>query len=274
MRPTLNVMLVTLVLVFSGVSLAAGDAELQQWIDGPQRSERNRLRDPARKPAETLAFFGLRPDQTVVEIWPSVGLWWFEILAPHLRERGRYIGALHAGAHNPAAAKAEHEAFAARMAARPDLYGKAETAHSPGLTETIRPGSVDMLLTFLNLHNWITDGNAEAVIREFHAVLKPGGILGVVDHRGRSDRSQAEQLKTGYLREDDTIALIEKAGFRLVARSEVGANPRDSKDYPEGVWSLPPSLRQKDVDREKYLAIGESDKFTLKFVKVGDLKNP
>lgn len=274
MRQTLKEMLVTLALVFGGVCSAAGDADLQQWIDGPQRSDRNRQRDPARKPAETLAFFGLKADQTVVEIWPSVGAWWFEILAPYLHDRGRYIGALHAGAHNPAAAKAEHDAIEARIASRPDLYGKVEIAHSPGLVETVKPGSVDLLLTFLNLHNWITDGNAEEVIREFHAVLKPGGTLGIVDHRGRADVSQADQLKTGYLREDDTIALIERVGFRLVARSEIGANPRDSKNYPEGVWSLPPSLRLKDVDREKYLTIGESDKFTLKFVKVGDLKNP
>jgi len=108
----------------------------------------------------------------------------------------------------------------------------------------------------------------EEVVREFHAVLKPGGVLGVVDHRGREDLSREAQLKSGYLREDEIVALIEALGFRLVARGEMAANPRDTRDYPEGVWTLPPTLRMKDVDREKYLAIGESDKFTLKFVKI------
>ena len=267
MRPA-NRILLTLVLSLQLFSSAgAVDAGLQNWIDGPQRSEKNRVRDSARKPAETLAFFDLQPEQTVVEIWPSVGAWWFEILAPYLRDRGHYIGALHAGTHNPQAAMAEQEVIAGRIAREPALYGKAETAHSPGLAESVKPGSVDLVLTFLNLHNWITDGNAEEMIREFHAVLKPGGVLGIVDHRARTDRPSAEQLKDGYLREDEVVALVEKAGFRLVARSEIAANPRDTKDYPQGVWTLPPSLRMKDVDRDRYLAIGESDKFTLKFVK-------
>lgn len=251
---------------------AAEDAQIGHWIAGSQRSEKNRLRDPARKPAETLAFFELRPDQTVVEIWPSVGLWWFEILAPYLRDKGTYIAALHGGAHNPAAAKAEHDAVEGRLAARPDLYGKVVIAHSPGLTETVKPASADVVLTFLNLHNWIVDGNAEAVVREFHQILKPGGLLGVVDHRGRNDQPFDVQIKTGYLREDAVVTMIEKAGFRLVARSDIAANPRDTKDYPEGVWTLPPSLRLKDVDREKYQAIGESDKFTLKFLRLEEGK--
>lgn len=246
----------------------AADGELQRWLDGPQRSEANRARDAARKPTETLAFFGLRPELTVIEIWPSVGAWWFEILAPYLRDRGQYIGALHAGAHNPPAARAEHEAIEGRIARQPELYGKVRIAHSPGLPDTLAPDSADLLLTFMNLHNWVTDGNADAVIAEFHKVLKPGGVLGVVDHRADPDRPAAEQLKAGYLREDDVIALFEKAGFRLVARAEIAANPRDTKDHPQGVWTLPPSLRLKDVDRARYLAIGESDKFTLKFVKI------
>ncbi|ATE62488.1 class I SAM-dependent methyltransferase [Thauera sinica] len=246
----------------------ADDAGLRQWIDGAQRSERNRARDPARKPAETLAFFGLQPDQTVVEVWPSVGAWWFEILAPYLRDRGRYVAALHAGAHNPPAAKAEHDAIEGRIANRPELYGKVEIAHTPGLPDTVKPDSVDLLLTFQNLHNWITDGNADEHLREFHTVLKPGGVLGIVDHRARTDRPADEQSKAGYLREDEVVALFERHGFKLAGRSEIAANPRDTKDHPQGVWTLPPTLRLKDVDRERYLAIGESDKFTLKFVKI------
>ena len=268
MRPVLQILLPLVAALHMTAAPAAGDADLQQWMDGPQRSERNRQRDQARKPAETLAFFGLKADQTVVEIWPSVGVWWFEILAPYLRDKGRYIAALHAGAHNPAAGRAEHEVVEGLIAKAPALYGKVAIAHSPGLAETLRPESVDLLLTFSNLHNWIVDGNVEEHIREFHTVLKPGGVLGVIDHRGRSDLSQAAQLKSGYLREDEVVALIEKVGFKLVARGEMAANPRDTRDYPEGVWTLPPSLRMKEVDREKYLAIGESDKFTLKFVRI------
>lgn len=249
------------------VAPAHADNALRHWIDGPQRSEKNRQRDPARQPAATLEFFGLQPGQTVVEIWPSVGAWWFEILAPYLRDHGHYIAALHAGDHNPAAARAEHDAIGGLIASQATLYGKVELALSPGLTTTLPPDSVDLLLTFMNLHNWITDGNADAVIREFHAVLKPGGVLGVVDHRARTDRPSAEQLQAGYLREDEVIARIEKAGFKLVARSEIAANPRDTKDYSAGVWTLPPTLRLKDQDRARYLAIGESDKFTLKFIK-------
>ena len=246
----------------------AADSTLQHWLDGPQRSEANRTRDAAREPAETLAFFGLQPGLTVVEIWPSVGAWWFEVLAPYLRDTGQYIAALHAGAHNPPAARAEHEAIEGRIARQPALYGKVRIAHSPGLPDSVAPDSADLLLTFMNLHNWITDGNADEVIQEFHRVLKPGGVLGVVDHRAVPARPAAEQLKAGYLREDDVIALVEKAGFRLVARAEIAANPRDTKDHPQGVWTLPPSLRLKALDRERYLKIGESDKFTLKFVKI------
>ena len=268
MRPILRILLPVLAVLHVGLAPAAGDDDLLRWMDGPQRSEKNRQRDGARQPAGTLAFFGLRADQTVVEIWPSVGVWWFEILAPYLRDRGQYVAALHAGAHNPAAARAEHEVVERRMTGSPALYGKVKVAHSPGLTEAVPPDSVDLLLTFSNLHNWMVDGNVEEVVREFHAVLKPGGVLGVVDHRGREDLSREAQLKSGYLREDEIVALIEALGFRLVARGEMAANPRDTRDYPEGVWTLPPTLRMKDVDREKYLAIGESDKFTLKFVKI------
>ncbi|RTL48674.1 MAG: methyltransferase [Rhodocyclaceae bacterium] len=263
-------LLIALTLAWATATTAAEpvqDAALAQWIAGPQRSEANRKRDVYRHPQETLAFFELKDNLTVVEVWPSVNAWWAEILAPYLRDHGRYIMALHAGAHNPAAAKAEHEVILGRIANQPTIYGKGVVAHLPGLGDTVAPNSADRVLTFLNLHNWIVDGEADGDLAAFYTALKPGGILGIVDHRGRSDLSQETQLASGYLREDYVIALAQKAGFKLVATSEISANPRDSKDYPEGVWTLPPSLRLKDVDREKYLSIGESDKFTLKFVK-------
>jgi len=268
MRPALRYLLSAVAALHIGVAPAAGDPDLLRWIDGPQRSEKNRQRDAARQPAETLAFFGVRADQTVVEIWPSVGVWWFEILGPYLRDKGSYIAALHAGAHNPPAAKAEHDVVEARIAQSPALYGKVKIAHSPGLADDLRAESVDVVLTFSNLHNWIVDGNVVDVVREFHAVLKPGGVLGVVDHRARADLPRKAQLESGYLAEDEVVAMIEKVGFKLVARGDMAANPRDTKDHAAGVWSLPPTLRLKEVERDRYLAIGESDKFTLKFVKL------
>ena len=140
-------------------------------------------------------------------------------------------------------------------------------ALNAGLHEVAPPGSANFVLTFRNLHNWIERGEVEAALRAFHKALKPGGVLGVVDHRGRTDLSQEAQMKSGYVREDYAIAVIEKAGFRLAGRSEVNANPKDTKDHPVGVWALPPTYRMKDQDRAKFAAIGESDRFTLKFVK-------
>jgi predicted methyltransferase len=131
----------------------------------------------------------------------------------------------------------------------------------------IAAGSADFVLTFRNLHNWLERGELEGALRAFHRALKPGGVLGVVDHRGRSNLTQEAQMKTGYVREDVAVERIEKAGFRLVAKSEMNANQRDTKDHPEGVWTLPPTYRLKDQDRARYQAIGESDRFTLNFVK-------
>jgi predicted methyltransferase len=141
------------------------------------------------------------------------------------------------------------------------------TRFNAGRHEIAPPGSADFVLTFRNLHNWIERGEVEGALRAFHQALKPGGVLGVVDHRGRADMTQEAQMKSGYVREDYAIALIEKAGFRLAGRSEVNANPKDTKDHPVGVWALPPTYRMKDQDRAKFQAIGESDRFTLKFVK-------
>ena len=156
----------------------------------------------------------------------------------------------------------------ARLQAQPDLYGRVVvTQFNAGLHEIAPPGSADYVLTFRNLHNWVERNEAEGALRAFHKALKPGGILGVVDHRGRTDQTQEAQMKSGYLRQDYAVALIEKAGFRLLGASEANANPQDTKDHPAGVWTLPPTYRLKDQDREKYRAIGESDRFTLKFVK-------
>jgi predicted methyltransferase len=238
-----------------------------RWIAAPHRGERNVARDPYRHPAGTLAFFGVREDSVVVEILPGSGGYYMEILAPWLQAKGRYIAANRDElAVSPY--KEDHQKLLARLKAEPALYGRVVvTRFNAGLHEIAPPGSANFVLTFRNLHNWIERGEAEGALRAFHQALKPGGVLAVVDHRGRTGLSQEAQMKSGYVREDYAVALVERAGFRLAGRSEVNANPKDTKDYPAGVWALPPTYRMKDQDRAKFAAIGESDRFTLKFVK-------
>lgn len=242
-------------------------ADFAALLPANHRSAENVARDLHRHPAETLAFFGVRPGSTVVEILPGSRGYYLEILAPFLRERGVYIAAGR-DESAPAPYLADHRRLLERLAADPERFGKVRvTRFNADLHDIAPPGTADFVLTFRNLHNWLERGEAEAALRAFHRALKPGGVLGVVDHRGRTDLSQQAQMKSGYVREDEAIALIERAGFRLAARSEINANPRDTKDHPEGVWTLPPSFRLKERDRAKYEAIGESDRFTLRFIK-------
>jgi predicted methyltransferase len=243
------------------------DQVIAQRAAAPHRTAGNVARDRFRHPVETLQLFGVRGDSVVVEILPGSGGYYMEILAPHLKDRGRYVAASRDGAAAPQYL-ADHQKLLARLKAEPALYEKVlVTQFNADLHEIVPPGSADFVLTFRNLHNWVERNEIEGALRAFHKALKPGGVLGVVDHRGRTDMSQAAQMKSGYVREDFAIALIEKAGFRLAGASEVNANPKDTKDHPEGVWTLPPTYRLKDKDRAKYAAIGESDRFTLKFVK-------
>lgn len=247
---------------------AAVDPRLQSLVAGPQRSDRNRARDIYRHPAETLAFFGLKPDQTVVEIEPGSAGWWTEILAPYLRDRGLYYAAGPAEDDTSAAALSSRKGLAAKLAGDPALYDKVIVTQFDGERFDVAPaGTADMVLTFRNLHDWMADGSAVQSLHAFYRALKPGGVLGIEDHRGRTDRPQDPKAASGYVREDYAISLVEGAGFKLTATSEIDANPKDTKDYPAGVWTLPPTLRLKDQDRAKYLAIGESDRFLLKFIK-------
>ncbi len=240
---------------------------MAQRLAAPHRSPANVVRDPHRHPLETLAFFGVRDDSTVVEILPGSGGYYMEILAPHLKQKGRYIAASR-DETAPPQYLADHQKLLARLAAEPVLYDKVlVTKFNADRHAIAPPGTADFVLTFRNLHNWIERDQVEGALRAFHQALKPGGVLGVVDHRGRTDLTQEAQMKNGYVRQDYAVALIEKAGFKLAGASEVNANPKDTKDHPEGVWTLPPTYRLKDVDRAKYAAIGESDRFTLKFVK-------
>ena len=250
---------------------ASGDAAvdpLRTLVDGAQRSDKNRLRDRYRHPLETLAFFGLKDDLTVVEILPGSGGYWAEILAPYLAVHGRYYAA--GPENNPASPDGQKEiaAFAAKLAADPADFGKVIVTEFAGDQHDIAPpGTADLVVTFRNIHNWMASGDADRAFAAFFKALKPGGVLGVEEHRGRPDQPQDPLAKSGYVRVDYAIALAEKAGFRLLARSEINANPKDTKDYSVGVWALPPTYRLKDQDRARYEAIGESDRFTLTFVK-------
>jgi predicted methyltransferase len=247
---------------------AAGDPALQSLIGGAQRGDKNRLRDPYRHPLETLTFFGLKDDLTVVEILPGTGGYWTEILAPYLKAHGTYYAAGPAKDTTSEEGKKEITGFAAKLAADPADYGKVIVTEFAGDQHDIAPpGSADLVVTFRNVHNWMANGTADQAFAAFFKALKPGGVLGIEEHRGRTDQPQDPLAKSGYVREDYAIALAEKAGFKLLDRSEVNANPKDTKDYAVGVWALPPTYRLKDQDHAKYEAIGESDRFTLTFVK-------
>lgn len=246
----------------------AGTARaLDAAIAAPHRSAANKVRDPYRHPKETLTFFGLRSDMTVVEVSPGGG-YYTEILAPVLRERGKY----YAAAGNPAASERSATAvagFKAKLAAAPGVLDRAQVTTFGKDTYNLLPaaGSADMVLSFRNVHNWTTAGFGPQAFAAFYAALKPGGVLGIVEHRLPEDRPDALQQTSGYMKPSEVIRLAEAAGFRLLATSEINANPRDTSDYPKGVWTLAPNFAEGDTDRAKYAAIGESDRATFRFVK-------
>jgi predicted methyltransferase len=245
----------------------AEDTKLAGILKGSHRSAANLARDASRRPYEMLRFFGLQEDMTVVEILPGGAGYWTEILAPYLRDRGVYYAAV---AEKNASEEAErmNATFDAKLKAAPALYGKVLVTEFGGDRHDIAPpGTADLVVTFRNVHNWMAKGEADEAFAAFFEALKPGGILGVEEHRGRADRPQDPKAKSGYVRQDYAIKLAEKAGFKFVGSSEINANPRDTKDHPQGVWTLPPTYRMGDKDRAKYQAIGESDRFVLKFVK-------
>jgi predicted methyltransferase len=252
----------------SAVADGADSSALQALMTGAQRGEANRARDPYRHPLEVLTFFGIADNASVVEILPGASGYWTEILGPYLKAHGRYIAANGDKDSASAEVQKDNAGFAAKVAADPADYDKVETAEfHPGVKELAAAGTADFVLTFRNIHNWMNAGTADQAFATFFKALKPGGILGVEEHRGLADQPQDPLAKSGYVRQDFAIALAEKAGFKFVGASEVNANPRDTKDYPAGVWTLPPTYRLKDQDRQKYAAIGESDRFVLKFVK-------
>ncbi|MGQ0559497.1 MAG: class I SAM-dependent methyltransferase, partial [Sphingosinicella sp.] len=243
---------------------------LKAAIAAPTRTPANVARDRYRHPYETLAFFGVRPDDDVVEIWPGGG-WYTEILAPYLQRGG---GTLHAVTMND-----NQRASVQRLIdANPSLYGGVRLATFPSFAATdtrVPDGSADVVVTFRNVHNWIMGYQRDRVaygedaFRQMYAMLRPGGVLGVVDHRLPESADAERERTSGYVKVSTVMRLAQAAGFRLQQASEINANPLDTADWPNGVWTLPPVLRLREQDRERYLAIGESDRMTLRFVKPG-----
>ena len=251
---------------------ASSRAALDAAVAGSWRDAANVARDRYRHPAETLAFFGVQPGDTVVEITPGAG-WYAEILAPWLRDDGRYVAAL----VDPAALKAgsgrdyqqrSRNTFDAFLAKQPTRYDRVQvTAFDPAAPRFGADGQADAVLTFRNVHNWVGAGTAQGYFDGFFRALRPGGVLGVVEHRAKPGTDEATMKSSGYLTEALVIDLATRAGFVLEARSEVNANPLDTRDHPNGVWTLPPTNRHDDADKAKYAAIGESDRMTLRFRK-------
>lgn len=241
-------------------------SSLAAAVEAPLRSDANKARDQYRNPVATLQFFGIQPKHKVVEIWPGGG-WYTEILAPYLAAKGKLIVA------PPSRGTDNVKKFLAKDSA---AFGKVQVANFPTMLggTGVAPGSVDAVLTFRNVHNFrMGSGHpekadySEAAFKEMYAMLKPGGILGIEDHRLNEDADAKKELDSGYIKVSSVRTLAEKAGFKFVASSEVNANPKDTKDYPKGVWTLPPRFAEGDMDKAKYAAIGESDRMTLKFVK-------
>lgn len=243
---------------------------IDQALKGKHREQQNIERDKYRHPKETLTYFGLQPGMTVVEIWPSKG-WYTEILAPVLKTKGKYYAAGFSltSENQPQWRREMQKEFQEKLKAHPSVYKNVILTELsvPDKVEIAPANTADMVLTFRNVHNWMKGDYADDVFAAMYKALAPGGVLGVVEHRAKPDTTIETMIATGYVTEDYVITLAAKAGFIYVGRSEINNNPKDTKEYPKGVWTLPPTLRLGNEDMNKYLAIGESDRMTLKFIK-------
>ena len=266
---------VALALTFFAFTTAAAqaDSSLDAAIAGEHRSAENKARDQYRHPKETLEFFGFRPDMTVVEIWPGAG-WYTEILAPALKEEGKLFAAQYSVNPKASYQRRYFGEFLAKLGSNAKVYGDVEVIHFyfPYQMNLGPADSVDLVVTFRNAHNWVTGQGTDAhfgpmAFKAIFDVLKPGGVLGLVDHRWGDPANEDPRAENGYISEQRIIDFATAAGFELAGRSEINANPKDTRDHPQGVWTLPPTLATGDASPDKYLAIGESDRMTLKFVK-------
>ena len=253
----------------SDADYRTAEEALRAVLSSPHRQPGNAARDKYRHPRETLEYFGFQPSLTVLEYGPGTG-WYTELLAPALARGGKLFvtsEGLNGPPDNPATLAGIR--LQSLLEVAPEVFGKVGVivvdSSAPKLA---LEGSLDLVLVIRELHNFVSKGTLDAWLAEFHRALKPHGILGIVDHRAKSGTDPAESVKQGYLPEAWAIEVIERAGFALTGKSEINGNPKDTKDYAAGVWTLPPTYRLGDVDREKYAAIGESDRFTLRFVKV------
>lgn len=255
--------------------MSSHPSSLKEILKADWRTDKDKARDKSRHPAETIAFFEVKPNETVVEIWPGGG-WYTSILGPYLHHGG---GKLIAAGFDPLGGDFFARAvtrFNSTYTEKPEIYGDIEvkvfSASSPPFAMS---ESVDTVLTFRNVHNWMANGYTDKFFKDAYAALKPGGILGVVEHRLPSTAEQDPRATSGYVHEDFVKALAKNAGFKFVGSTEINANPLDTADHPYGVWTLPPSSRDKprngepvpNFDPAKYKAIGESDRMTLKFMK-------
>lgn len=244
-------------------------AKLTELANSSERSAKNIARNTQRNPVETLMFFGLRDDMTVVEVSPGSGAWYTEILAPMMRDSGT----LYAGGFNPESdsdyAKTNAIKYNEKMIAKPELYDQIKQTifEIPGHMELAPKGSADLVLTFRSVHGWLRGGNEGKAMQAMYDALKPGGVLGLVQHRMNEDTVEEKPGSVGYVKTSVVVAAAEAVGFELVGSSEINANPLDTKDHPNGVWTLPPASDNEGMDPAPYLAIGESDRMTLKFVK-------
>jgi predicted methyltransferase len=250
---------------------AAEQSHSSLWgkvLTGEHRSVKSQARDVYRHPKQTLAFFAVQPTHKVVEIWPGGG-WYTEILAPLLRDQGQLYAAHFDGNSSVGYYQRSFASYQSKMAAHPQVYNRVKlTTLQPDEHVVIAPAaSVDRVLTFRNVHNWMKAGTDKAVFAAMYKALKPGGVLGIVEHRAKPGTSFEAMIKSGYVTVKIVKQLAIDAGFKFVAGSEINANSKDSADHPKGVWTLPPVLRLGDKNKSQYQAMGESDRMTLKFVK-------
>ena len=254
----------------SAASQVEASPAIEAAVKSATRDPANATRDGSRHPAQTLSFFKVTPASTVIEITPGNG-WYSEILAPLVRQQGQYIAAVVDPASVPEGRGRDYQqrsrdGLQKKFAAAPAQFDKAaEVAYDPAAPVFGKPASADVVLTFRNVHNWRKSGQAPGMFKGFYDVLKPGGVLGVVEHRAKADVGDDDG--SGYVGQKQVIAMAEAAGFTLDGSSEINANPRDTKDHPNGVWTLPPSNNHDAADAAKYKAIGESDRMTLRFIK-------
>lgn len=272
MKLYIKILLIISTLISANVVFASSsDSEkLDKALAGQHRGD-SAKRDQYRHPKETLEFFQVQSNHHVVEIWPGGGGWYTRVLAPYLRDEGKLYAAQYSPDTESAYRQRSMKSFNEKLAKNPEVFDKVSVTvfNPPDKFDMAPEGTVDRVLTFRSLHNWLGAGD-EAVLemfKAFHKVLKPGGKLGVVDHRLPEDRDQSKEMRSGYVKQSYAIKMAEAAGFKLEASSEINANPKDTADHPKGVWTLLPTLTLKDENRDKYLSIGESDRMTLLFVK-------